>query len=358
MKKKPAVFITLLSVMGLLAGCASKASDAATELFVEETTAYEQAYESYDEYDLYAEYDDAEYASVGGSSGPSYVYSEKNTANTSGDEAPDTSGDAENYSEKLVYTCNVTMETTEFDKTLAAIKAAIKELGGFIQSESASDSAGNWYYSDYKKTYGTLVEEITVRIPSENYEQFLNGLNDSGKITNKDQSVENITKTYYDTATTIKSLETQEERLLKMMKEAETIEDMLAIEDRLSEVQNELSIYKSRLSQMDTDVDYSTVCLYIKEVLEYTPDDGPVYTSTFADRLKNTLSNTWEDFKEFLENALFFLIQSFPVLLILGLVNWLVFSLIVKSIRKKRAKKAAAIEVAGAEDNLSSGNEE
>jgi hypothetical protein len=70
---------------------------------------------------------------------------------------------------------------------------------------------------------------------------------------------------------------------------------------------------------MDVDIAYSTIHIDVMEVLEYTKDAEPVKTSTFSDRLKNNLKDSWEDFLLFLENALFFLIHALPILVILGI---------------------------------------
>lgn len=253
--------------------------------------------------------------------------------------------------QKLIYTCNMRMETTEFEKTLTALRGLIAKYDAFIESESQTDSAGTWYYSSYRKTSGTLSERIVIRVPSENYDAFLADLDGQGKIREKNTNVENITQSYTDTETIIASLKTQEKRLLEMMESCETIEDMITVEDRLTEVQTELAVYESRLKGMDLDVSYSTVDLTLTEVLEYSSDSDPVYTATFGDRLKNTLKESWENVKSFLEELLFFLIRALPILLIIGAIGGLIAFIIVKSIKgskKRRAAKRAKAEAAKA----------
>ena len=243
---------------------------------------------------------------------------------------------------KLIYTCDLTIQTTEFENTLGAIRALINKYGGFIASESQNDNDTGWYRSDYVKTSATMTEQLTVRVPSEHYHDFLNALDGNGKIISKNMYVENISRQYSDTETTIKSLETQEERLLDIMEQCETVEDMITVEARLSEVQNELKIYRNRLSSMDTDVTYSTINMSIYEVLEYTPDKEPVKVLTFGDRLKNTLKNTGKGFMTFLEDSLFFLINALPYLLIVAGIVILIVWLIRKKLRKNEEKLSAS----------------
>ena len=241
------------------------------------------------------------------------------------------------------------METVEYEQTIAAIRELIDRYNGIIEHETYSDSANNWYYTTYEKKSGTLQAYIVVRIPSKYYRDFLSGMDGFGKVTRSEQNVENITRRYSETQTTIKSLETQEERLLEMMKEAETIEEMLAIEDRLTDVQTELQILKNRLSEMDTDVAYSTVNLNIREVLEYSPEVEPVKTLTFKDRLMNTLKSSWNTFTGFLEGLLFFLIEATPILLVIGGISIGIMFIIIgiiKGAKKRNARKAAKKQAA------------
>lgn len=242
--------------------------------------------------------------------------------------------------EKLVYTCDLQIETTDYAKTISAIDEQIKKYHGIIDSQNESDNAYNWYYSDYEKTEGTMEMNMTVRVPSKDYKNFLSSIEGNGKIKNKSMNVTNISQTYYDTKAVIESLEIQEKRLLQMMKDAKSIKDMLQVENRLTEVQTQLNQYNTQLSSMDTDVAYSTINLTIREVLEYKPTSPGHKTNTFIDRLKNTFRESKNAFLACLEYLLFTLIYFLPYLLILGII--LFFAL--RSSRKRRNNKVRKID--------------
>lgn len=101
--------------------------------------------------------------------------------------------------EKLVYTCDLTIQTLEFNETIKAINEKIKEYEGIVEQQTQSDDSYDWYYSNYVKRSGTLHSYIKVRIPTEKYEEFLSAIEGNGKVINKSQNVENISKTYYET---------------------------------------------------------------------------------------------------------------------------------------------------------------
>lgn len=251
---------------------------------------------------------------------------------------------------KLIYTCDLTIQTTTFQDTVSAIHELITKYDGFIAAETQNDNDTAWYRSGYVKTSASLSEHMTIRIPAQHYNAFLDALEGNGKILSKNMYVENISRQYSETETTIKSLETQEERLLDMMAQCDTVEDMITVEARLSEVQNELKLYRNRLSGMDTDIAYSTIDMNIYEVLEYTPDQDPVKVQTFGDRLKNTLKETGRGFLSFLENFLFIIINLLPYLLILAAIALLILWLVRRGKKKNAGKKTKSVPEVRQED--------
>lgn len=243
---------------------------------------------------------------------------------------------------KLVYNCSLEVETLEYEKSMASFRELTEKYQGFIEKEKVTDSARDWYYEGYVKSSGTMTSYITVRIPTENYAAFLADLSGTGKVVSKSADVKNITKKYTETQTTIESLKIQEERLLQMMKEAKGITEMLEVESRLTEVQTELAQYKNALASMDSEVEYSTINLTLREVVQYSPDRNPEKTDTFGERLKNTLKRTWSGFTEFLEDALFFLIEALPFLIIFVGLPLLIILLCVKKAKARKNKEKTA----------------
>ena len=156
--------------------------------------------------------------------------------------------------QKIVYTASLSMQSLEYDQSAASIRRKIREAGGFSEAESEYDKDYNWYrYNSSSSSTRSL--SITARIPSDKFEAFLNSLSGDGKIMSKSVNAQNISQVYANKETYKKALEKEQERLLAMMDKAETIEDMITVETRLSEVERQLNSYKTDLSQMDKDVD-------------------------------------------------------------------------------------------------------
>lgn len=241
--------------------------------------------------------------------------------------------------EKLVYHCNLNIETLDYPAAITSIKETISKYGGVIQSESESDSGHDWYYADYRKTGGTMHNYLEVRIPSKDYENFLSELDGIGKIISKSTSVDNISQKYYDTTAQIEALQIQEKNLLAMLEKCETIEDMITVEQRLSEVQYELNTLQTDRRYMDMDVAYSYVNINVSEVMEYRQDSEPIRRNTFVDRLKNTILSTGRGFLYFLEGLLFLVIHLAPYVLIIVLICFIFFRKKIRYIWEQRKIK-------------------
>ncbi|MDO4634285.1 MAG: DUF4349 domain-containing protein, partial [Eubacteriales bacterium] len=123
----------------------------------------------------------------------------------SGDEAS-RAEEGPDQTQKLVYKASLEIETLAYKDTMNAIYQLIEEKNGFVASESTSDSNYSWYRS-YDSGESMMTTTMTIRIPSEQYQSFLKGIDGSGgRVTRRSQSVENITRKYNDQSVLVKAL--------------------------------------------------------------------------------------------------------------------------------------------------------
>lgn len=241
--------------------------------------------------------------------------------------------------EKLIYSCYFNIETTSYSEDIKKIKDLIKEYNGIIESEAETSDSGGYYWETGFDS-GCTTNGMTVRILSTYYDSFTSSVGSVGHIIGKTQTVSNITQSYYDNQSMIESLKIQEKRLLEMYDSAYTIEDMIRVESRLTEIQSQLRMYQTRMSQMDTDVKYAIVNIRLTEVKIYTPDEKD---DTFLNRLWKTIEDTWFGFLDFLEGLLFSLIKAIPYIPILY-IAYLLWKGIKKNTEAKKQDMGAPKE--------------
>ena len=202
----------------------------------------------------------------------------------------------------------------------------ISEYEGIIQNSNEYDSDDYWYSSDHVKTRGTKTLNLQVRIPSEKYKEFIGTVGTIGKVKRNSQQVDNISYDYYNTQADIEQLKIQEQRLLEMMEQAYTIEDMITVEDRLSEVQNELSKLQTKLVGLDTDVAYSYVDIELEEVFEYSAAE--VEKPGFFKRLGKEIVDGFKAMIQIFEDIILFIVGAVPRLIPFAVFGFIVYKII------------------------------
>lgn len=279
---------------------------------------------------------DADYSVVSNEAAASEVSAESGFGMTEGYDSAENAQDTGNTvpeetaattDRKLIKTVNMDVETREYDKLLSAVENKVAELGGYIESLDAYN--GSTYYS-YRSTRNA---NLTIRIPKDRLEEFQNTVSELGNVTSRSENVQDVTLTYVDLQSHRDALRTEQERLLQLLEQAESVEDIITIEQRLSDVRYQLESMESQLRSYDNRVDYSTVYLYIDEVEVYTPVEEETVWERISTGFVDSLKNIGEGLKE---AAIWFVIHI-PYLVIWAIVI-AVIVLILKKI-KKRTKR-------------------
>ena len=256
----------------------------------------------------------------------------------------------QSQTEKLVYSAVIDAETKDIDFALDNIYAKIKEYGGIIQDENRKNM-GNVVYDDYYRHTSNASAYISVRVPQENYDAFINSIEDKdGNIVvcNISKKVQNMTKQYYNTESRLRSLRIQEERLFDFMESAKSVSEMLDVEDRLTDVQYEIDSATNSLATIDNDVKYSKVRLDIKEVVKYT--DRQENPKNFFERVWGYMIDSLDNFLDNCEDIIEVAIYAIPNIFLL-VVFYLVIVKVFRVIKAKRkAKKEKLNKSNGIED--------
>lgn len=215
---------------------------------------------------------------------------------------------------KLIRTFDIQIQTKEFDSVVAGIQEKVDELGGYI--EHSSLDSGSAYYRNYNR-----YSYMTVRIPSDKLDQFVSNVQENANVTNISESTEDITLNYVDVESRKIALETEQGRLLELLEKAETVEDIITIESRLSEVNYQLESYTSQLRTFDNQVDYSTVHIDISEVDRETKVEPKTFWEEVTDEFGDSLYGLGRGFRNF---AIWFLGSS-PYIILWAVIIGAVF---------------------------------
>ena len=250
-------------------------------------------------------------------------YSPADAGNGAAKEQPDALANR-----KLIKTVNMDVETEEFDILVPALEQRVVALGGYIEDMS-SYNRNNYYSADYIGTKYLRYASMTIRIPKNNLDTFLSTVAERSNIVSRSESVTDVTLQYVDLESHKKALVAEQNRLLELMEQAETVEDIITIEGRLSEVRYQIESMESQLRTFDNKIDYSTVYLSIDEVEQYTPTEETTVGQRISGGFMNSLRGVGRDISNF---AIWFVI-NIPYLVVWAIVLVVIF-LIVRAVRK------------------------
>lgn len=291
--------VGILSTVLMLTGCGSSNDTSAS-------IATEDAVES--EYGYYTEYNKME------------------MAEEASDEQSDSASSiaVKEQNRKLIKTYHLSVETIEFSTLVDAVRTNVEALGGYIEnSEIYTESYQNVQRGDF-----------TIRVPKDKAQHFLSVVEDNSNLTSISENVEDVTLSYVDLESHKKALLTEQDRLLELIEQAETIEDLIYIEERLSQVRYEIGSMESQLRTYDNKIDYTTIYLYVKEVKRVTEPEEDSFLGKVSTRFKDNLIDVCENLVDF---TIWF-ISSIPYFIV-----WAIIIIIVvkgwKLLRKRRGNK-------------------
>lgn len=228
---------------------------------------------------------------------------------------------------KLITTMNISAETEELDILMYNVETMVSELGGYMENTEIWNGSA---YSGHRSRSAYLV----IRVPAEHLSAFVNRIAEDSNIVSQSKSVEDVTLSYVDLESHKFALETEQKRLLELLEMAETMEDILAIEDKLGEVRYELESMESQLRTYDNKINYSTIYLDITEVERLTPVQEETTWDKISNGFAESLYNVCSGIKEFFIG----LIINIPYIILIAVVLVIVL-LIVLGIQKHHDKK-------------------
>ena len=206
---------------------------------------------------------------------------------------------------KLVKRANIHVRVDDLDAADTSVGVLMERYGAYPSSTESSDN-----YRGY-----------VIRVPSSSYDTFLGELGGMGRILRHSESSEDVSLRYYDLEGRLATREELLKTFRSYLGKATDIDEILSVEARIAELQNEIDRTGRDLRLLADLVDYSTVSLDI-----FGPVAAEQYRgSTLAERVKELFSG----FGGFLSTAVVVLIgiviYGIPAMLLLVLLFWLLF---------------------------------
>ena len=176
---------------------------------------------------------------------------------------------------------------------------------------------------------------MVIRIPADQADNFVQQISGESNIVSSSETVQDVTLQYVDTESRIQALETERDRLLELLEQAESLEDILKIEQRLTEVRYALESYTSQMRTLENQVTYATIHLNISEVQEYTP----VAEETVWQRIAGGFMDSLKGVGDGAVELMIWILANSPYLAVYGAILFLITRIVRKRRNNRRAIK-------------------
>lgn len=177
---------------------------------------------------------------------------------------------------------------------------------------------------------------ITFQIPKDQADVFIYWAKKRFDIDSFSESREDITSDYVDNDSRLSSKKKALLQYQELLKKAKTVEDVIAVQGKIDEIEADLESYESTKKTYDQSLDYETITVLLS-------NEKKIGSDTAGDRMMETLKNCAENFMIFLIN-LIFLIPAFLIIIFLCAEFYRLFHIIKN---RKSAKREISANAAG-----------
>jgi len=221
-----------------------------------------------------------------------------------------------NTQRKVIVTMGYMAETDDLAASVKALKTLVEKSGGYIESSSVSGEGDADGYGDF-----------VLRIPVDQLNTLDEAMKQVGRVYQSDKNEEDITDQYYDVDARRQAKEAQRDRILSLLKKAESLSDLLMLEQELTDVQAELEALTGQLKRYDQQVTYATVTVSLAQSGSVNSDRTP-----FGLRLWHTVQDSFEMALNVVKGLLVVVVWLLPY----GLFIAVVLIVVLRVTRKKR----------------------
>jgi hypothetical protein len=221
----------------------------------------------------------------------------------------------------LVKTLNVSMSVKDPRQTASAIEQWISA------KDPRAVSAGT-QYSEIDATSNQYNVSMTFAVQATLYPQVYDYLRDfnlhNGQLNNFNETVQDVSSDYVDTQSRLKTYKGEQDRLLQMLKQAQTMSDVLSVEQKLSDVEQNIEQIEAHLNNLNDQVTFYKVTIQLQPLTtSVQPVAQPAPQWSVAQTFQQSLAAVIAIGQVLLTMLIWLL--SFSVYIIpIGLLSWLV----------------------------------
>lgn len=221
----------------------------------------------------------------------------------------------EDWDKKIIKTASVAVELKNYAVFNTAIHEKLKRYGAYIAGEQQTES-------------DTRIENrLTIKVPVAQFEALMNNIGgDDIKVLEKSISTEDVTGEVVDTKARKEAKKQVRDKYLELLKQAKSMKDILAVQEEINGIQEDLEAASGRIAYLSHSAAYSTIHLTYYQYLN--GNSANTAEPSFLTKIKEAFAIGGS----IITNILLFIISVWPLAL--------AGTILLLYVKKGRLKKA------------------
>ncbi|HXK34829.1 MAG TPA: DUF4349 domain-containing protein [Dehalococcoidia bacterium] len=169
---------------------------------------------------------------------------------------------------KIIMTATLTLAAEEVSQRFEDVANIAAGAGGFV----ASSSFG---FRDDEQ-----VASVTLRVPGTEYQRVLGELRKLGEVRSEQATSNDVTEQFTDLESRLRNLQRTEQQYLELLGRAQTVDEVLVVQDRLGQVRGEIEQVQGRIQLLEDQVDLATITVHLEPpaIAQEAADDGGLWS--------------------------------------------------------------------------------
>lgn len=157
--------------------------------------------------------------------------------------------------QRVIKTGSIDMTSNDVASTVTAVSVIATTRNGFVQTSSTSDDEE-----------GKASAYVIIRVPSNVFEATMTEIKALGvHVNNESISGEDVTEQYTDVSARLTAAKAQEAQYLIILKSAETVGEILAVQEHLAIVRADIESLQGQINYLTNRTDLATISVMISE---------------------------------------------------------------------------------------------
>ena len=161
---------------------------------------------------------------------------------------------------KLIVESWISLEVTDIDANVRRVESLAVQSGGWVESSEVYGEAG------YRSA------TVRIRVPADRLDSGLDSLRAMGRVTDEGVSSTDVTERLIDNEARLTAWYAQEERLVTLLENAPTVEDIIQIEQRIAEVRSDIEHVEATQRDLTGRVATSLITVNLRLPAQYAAD--------------------------------------------------------------------------------------